>query len=364
MGSPSAMIPRIPAQARFPAQDGRPADRTALRSPAMYTLLVLASVFCASVPMLGFLMLIWWMDRHEREPLWLFGLTFTWGAVGAVVLALIGSTLLLLPLQWVLGPDLADRLSAVLIAPLVEEPTKALILLAVMFSRHFDNATDGFVYGAAAGLGFGMTENFLYFAEVAGSGDSTTWLVTVFIRTFYSALMHAGATSCVGAMLGFARFRGLVWKTVSLPIGLGVAVAIHATWNGLLTLDDFAQSGAFTVLDLFLFPLEFLLLFVVFQLSLWEERATIRRELADEVQAGTLPLPHASAIGSFLRRGRRDWVPRGVPHWPYVQAATTLAFRKHQCRHASARSYPFYATEVQRLRAEIKHLQERSTAPK
>ena len=50
-----------------------------------------------------------------------------------------------------------------MIAPLIEEPAKALCLLALYRSREFDNATDGFVYGAAAGLGFGMTENFFYF---------------------------------------------------------------------------------------------------------------------------------------------------------------------------------------------------------
>ena len=51
------------------------------------------------------------------------------------------------------------------LAPLIEEPTKAIILFAIVRSRHFDNTTDGFVYGAAAGLGFAMTENFMYFGS-------------------------------------------------------------------------------------------------------------------------------------------------------------------------------------------------------
>jgi RsiW-degrading membrane proteinase PrsW (M82 family) len=322
----------------------------------MFVVLALLSVLCASVPMLFFLGLVWWMDRHEREPLWLFGLTFAWGAIGSVLLALIGSSLLLLPLGWVLGPERADALSAVLVAPLVEEPTKALILFGVMFSRHFDSATDGFVYGAAAGLGFGMTENFLYFTDVAGSGDPVSWMTTVLIRTFFSALMHAGATSCVGAMLGFARFRGPVWKVLALPIGFGAAMGMHALWNGMLTLGTFVQSGLFTAANFVLLPVELFVLVLVFQLAVWDERATLRRELADEVSLGTLPLPHALAIASWLKRGRTDWVPRGVPHWPYVQAATTLAFRKHQCRNASKRAYGFYADEVLRLRREVKAL--------
>jgi protease PrsW len=323
----------------------------------MFIVLALLSVLCAAIPMLTFLVLVWWMDRHDREPIWLFGLTFAWGAIGAILLALIGSSLLMLPLGAVMGADMADQLSAVLIAPLVEEPTKALILFAVMFSRHFDNATDGFVYGAAAGLGFGMTENFFYFADVAASGDIASWMMTVVIRTFYSALMHAGATSCVGAMLGFARFRGILWKIAALPLGFGAAMGMHALWNGLITLDTFAQSGLFSLANFLLFPLELIVLLGIFQLTVWDERATLRRELADEVVQGTLPLPHASAIASYFRRGRADWLPRGVPHWPYVRAATTLAFRKHQCRNASKRAYPFYADEVLRLRREVKALQ-------
>jgi RsiW-degrading membrane proteinase PrsW (M82 family) len=331
----------------------------------MTFVLALLSAVCATVPMCTFLLLVWWMDRHDREPLWLLGLTFFWGAIGGVFLALIGNELMMMPLGALVGPERADQLAAVIVAPLVEEPMKALILFAVMFSRHFDNASDGFVYGAAAGLGFGMTENFLYFLNVATSGDLVTWAQTVLIRTFFSAVMHACATACVGAMLGFARFRGWHWKILALPVGFGVAMSIHALWNGLLTIDTLSGSGgALTTLNLVLFPFEVVILFTVFQLALWEERATIRRELADEVQQGTLPLAHARAIASYLGRQRAHWLPAGVPRWPYIKAVTTLALRKHQCRNASARGYRFYADEVLRLRREVHGLQALAKVPK
>ncbi len=322
----------------------------------MSGVLALLSVFCATVPMLAFLMIIWWMDRHDREPLWLFGGTFLWGAIGAVFLALIGSVLVMTPLTWILGETLADQYSAVIVAPLAEEPVKALVLFALLLSRHFDNASDGFVYGAAAGLGFGMTENLLYFLQVASSGDAVSWVQTVVIRTFFSAVMHACATSWVGAALGWARFRGWGWMLAALPVGFGGAMAIHATWNGLLTLDAIFETEVFTAVNLLLFPLEALVLFGVFQLALWEERATLRRELADEVTQGLLPLVHARAIASYFERRRGGWSPPGVPHWPYVRAATTLALRKHQCRNTSGRAQRFYSEEVLRLRREVQGL--------
>ena len=42
----------------------------------MVIFLIACSVVCAVVPMLVFLATIWWMDRYDREPLWLLGLTF------------------------------------------------------------------------------------------------------------------------------------------------------------------------------------------------------------------------------------------------------------------------------------------------
>lgn len=323
----------------------------------MAIVLVLLSVLCATLPILGFLVLIWWLDRNDREPVWLFGLTFVWGMVGAVTLAMAGSELMMLPLRAMLGADTAEQWAAVIVAPLIEEPSKAAILFAVLFSRHFDNAADGFVYGAAAGLGFGMTENFLYFSDVAASGDLAAWASTVVIRTFFSAVMHACATSCVGAALGWARFRGVGPRLLCLPLGFGAAMGMHALWNGMLTASDAYAMPDLGTLDFVLFIGEFGIVFVLFQLALWDERATIRRELADEVTLGTLPLAHASAMASTFRRAGGAWLPPGVPRWPYVRAGVTLALRKHQCRNSRGATHAFYADEVLRLRAELLGLQ-------
>ena len=51
--------------------------------------LSIASTVCACVPMFAFLVAVWWLDRYDREPVWLIGLTFLWGAIGGVVLSLI-----------------------------------------------------------------------------------------------------------------------------------------------------------------------------------------------------------------------------------------------------------------------------------
>ncbi|TNE91834.1 MAG: PrsW family intramembrane metalloprotease [Deltaproteobacteria bacterium] len=324
----------------------------------MPLVLVLLSAFFATVPMLVLLGIVWWADRYEREPVWLLTLTFLWGAIGAIFTALDGSSAVMAPVG-ALAPPLwfTDAVGAVLVAPFVEEPAKAIVLLFVAMTRHFDNATDGFVYGAASGLGFGMTENFLYFSASASTGDVGLWVGTVIVRTLYSAVMHATASSVVGAALGFTKFRGLGWMFGGLVGGLAVAMSIHMAWNGLLTLDGIAQAGGLLALSNFLlFPLEVLTIFLVFEATLWHESAVIRRELGEEAEQGLLPKEHAHVLASYWRRLRASWTdPRFTRE--YVHAATTLAVRKHQHRllaaRNAARTEP-YARAVEALRDELR----------
>lgn len=315
----------------------------------MEPFLVILSMLFAVVPLLFALWLVWWLDRYDREPLWMVGTTFAWGGIGGVLFALIGSAIVMLPIEFLFSPEVADGIGATFVAPLIEEPGKALILFLIVFSRHFDNTTDGFVYGAATGLGFGVTENFMYFTSVGATGDMDAYVGTVVVRTLYSAMMHAAASSCVGAALGFAKFRGLGWKLIAPIAGLGVAMGIHALWNGLLTAEEFVGAGgAVAAINFLAFPLEFLLLFGIFQGCLWSEKTMLRRELKGEVPDAHLPF-----LSSFLKRNRKSWLAKGVPHDDYVVAATTLAFRKHQAR---ASRKPFYEQEVKRLRSELQGL--------
>ncbi|MBX2799074.1 MAG: PrsW family intramembrane metalloprotease [Myxococcales bacterium] len=311
--------------------------------------------------MFSFLAIVWWLDRYDREPIWLLAITFLWGAVGSVIAAVLGSVAISTVIEMVvlvgasIGVDLtmAQAVSGpVVVAPLVEEPAKALILLFVIFSRHFDNMTDGFVYGAAVGLGFGMTENLMYFVGV--SDDFGAWGSTVLIRTFYSAVMHATASAIVGASLGFARFRGLATLVASGIVGLTLAIAVHALWNGLITVAGLTGGDTLFFANLVLFPVEVAVVFVVFQICLLEESWTIRRELTEESEAGRLPEGHPRILSSWTRRLSRSWVPAGVNHGLYVQTATTLAMRKKQVRQMGRRAPPFYTAEVDRLRRRLK----------
>jgi protease PrsW len=316
-------------------------------------LLLLLSVFAATLPMIAFVVVVVLMDRYEREPWWLVGVAFGWGAIGAVGLAVVGSLVILAPLG-LLGEGFADFAGTTFVAPLVEEPAKALILLLIARSRHFDGATDGFVYGAAAGFGFAMSENFVYFATSAFEGSVGAWIGIVVVRTLFTAVMHGSATALVGAALGYARFRPWSTRLVVVPVGLLLAMTVHGLWNGPLALDEvLGTGGAVGLLAYVLFPVEFLALFGLYQVCLYGESVMIERELTAEAAAhGTLPSAHAPQLGSWLARFRaRSWLPEGVDPKAYIEAATMLAFRRNQCRLDPGNE--FCRGELLRLRAEV-----------
>lgn len=321
----------------------------------MIWLLLALSVVAAVAPMGLFIAAIWWLDRYDREPIWLMALTFLWGAVGSIGLALLVSGVATAIVALIV-PRAADLLGATVIAPAVEEPSKALVLLPLLLSRHFDNTTDGFVYGATAGLGFAMTENFLYFARSGLGGDPAFWMQTVIIRTLYTGVMHASATAVVGACVGFAHFRGPVVMAIGGLLGLAGGIGIHTLWNGLLTLDAVGATGGIGfVVNLVVFPMEVVLLFLVFQFCLWTEKRVIRRELLSEAtDEGTLPGEHAMIVSSWFKRTfAKDWID-DAHRSAYIRTATTLAMRRHQAALlGDRRNGAFYRERVVILRKEL-----------
>ncbi|MEO0605372.1 MAG: PrsW family glutamic-type intramembrane protease, partial [Myxococcota bacterium] len=221
------------------------------------------------------------------------------------------------------------------------------------------NVTDGFVYGAAAGLGFGMSENLLYFLSVTDSPSA--WGATVLIRTFYSAVMHATATSILGAAIGFARFRGPLTLLGATLVGYALAVGIHMLWNGLIVSAEVVDDPDIFLANLALFPLEFGLVFVIFQACLFTEARSIARELTDEARLGTLPADHPRRLASFWSRVFRGWMPVGIDRSTYVRLSTQLALRRVQLRQLGRRATPFYQNEIDRLRKGIRGLLRHST---
>ena len=316
--------------------------------------LIFLSIFLASIPTFIYLGITWWLDRYEREPVWLVLLVFIWGAVGGVLFGALISLIFTVPINLAFGNHAAQVAGAVFVAPIIEEGTKGLILLMIVWNRNFDNTTDGFVYGAATGLGFAMVENFLYFSIGALSGDVATWFGMVFMRTLFTAPMHALASSCFGAMLGYAKFnRSAAAWLIFPPLGLGLGMTIHFLWNLFAIASEEFQSGVPLLLSVLIISGEFLLIFVVFQLSIISESRLIRRELEKEAAAGLIPPHHLQFIPYYFKRFQNGWLPPWVSKRSYLARTTELAFRLFELSRCGPRRRRFYENEVNRLRNEI-----------
>ncbi len=257
----------------------------------METLIGLAAVLTmAFVPMVVYALVLWWFDRYEKEPLGLILASFLWGAVPAVIFSIIAQVLLDVPLYLFVQPSLgADLVSASIIAPLTEEPFKALalLLLLLFFRREIDSPLDGILYGALVGFGFATTENTLYFLEAFGWGGIGGVLRLALYRAFIFGLNHALFTGCSGLGIALARTspRWAV-KIVAPFLGLGTGITFHALHNAGATL-----AGATCWPLLFSIASDWggvLMLFVILVWASVRERAWIVQHLRGEVERGTI----------------------------------------------------------------------------
>ncbi len=303
-------------------------------------MLILASALAAIIPMSVYLVLIWRFDSYDREPFGLVLGNYLLGVV-SIIFAIGGSALISKIFQvFIYDSEVLNAVDTILIAPFVEEITKAAFVLIIFRSRKFDNITDGIVYGGALGLGFGMTENFLYFISYGTTFSG--WITMVIIRTMFSAVMHCISTATYGAFLGYAKFRSYPYRIILPLAGLSIAMFIHFAWNFSVSFESTAPIG-------FIFMIFTIAVFiVVFSTSVMSEKKIIYTELLEEVSNGVIPAEHLLILNSSVRN-RNGWIDESIRKL-YITAATTLAFRKMQFRNSTGSSRFYYEQDINHYR--------------
>lgn len=280
---------------------------------------LLLSVAAAVIPTILYVLLFYWADRYEREPIWLVMVAFVWGAVPAVLVSLFGEVVLGWP--WIDAPDSITGaiIEGAVIAPVVEELAKgvALLLIFLFMYREFDGVLDGIVYGALIGFGFAMTENFFYFIGAYDEGGFRQLSVVIFLRAVLFGLNHAFYTGLIGIGFGFARiFRSRGAKVGWILFGLLAGMATHSLHNLGASLATVDISGLGLSMAVAMAGVGLVLVAVL--LSWRHERNCIRSELAEEV--GTLL--SAEEYMQLTERWHNPLRKRG-------QAAHNQAYRMH-----------------------------------
>ena len=289
---------------------------------------IITPLVAAFGPTVLYTLLLWWLDRHEKEPIHLLLVTFVWGAVPALLLAVVTELAVGEVASYRLGPGTETTI----VAPVVEEVLKALVLIGlfVFARREFNGVLDGIIYGALVGFGFAMSENILYFVAYSDQLVSV-WLLRAVIFGFN----HAFFTSIVGIALGLVRYERRRWMGyVAVPAALWLAILLHALHNmsaqlGLLglALAWVVNSGGVLVV----------LATVV--LSQRHEQLWLNTELHEEISFSVLTLEQFECVLNPPHRMRieiRVLVTRGWLHYRrtrrFHHLLTELAFVKYQLR--------------------------------
>jgi len=297
------------------------------------------SLAAAILPAALYALLVWWGDRYEKEPLGLLAITFVWGAIPAILISLVAEALFGIPLAGLQAERLANVLEASAMAPIVEEMAKGVAILGVflLFRREFDDLLDGVVYGALVGIGFGMTENLIYFVSSFLEGGWTDLGVVIFLRSVVFGLNHAFFTAFTGAGFGLARLARRRWQRWLAPLlGLGAAIAFHGMHNLGVTLAEVSLAGFLMSL---LTDLGGLLVVLVIVLVAWrQERRWLQEELKEEVDTLLTATEYEAAI-TYGQRLRLWWEAWSEGGWAAARRQgrshrllTELAFRKHRLR--------------------------------
>ena len=288
----------------------------------------ITAILAAVIPTAFYSMLLWWLDRYEKEPLSLILAAFLWGALPAIGMAVLFELVLSAPLE---RSPLGPGATAWGLAPLVEEPIKALALVGLFwFARYeFDGPLDGIVYGALVGFGFSMTENLLYFLRYDGL-DTLFW-----VRGVFFGLNHAFFTSMIGLALGAVRYGRSRWlNALAFMGGLALAILFHALHNFAA---HYQLAGLFVS---WLIQSGGVLVVLAIAVLAWRnERGWMEQELGEEVRAGVLAPRDYEEIISSPRRVRRQFDALLAGGWVRYRKvrrlhhlATELAFRKSQSR--------------------------------
>jgi RsiW-degrading membrane proteinase PrsW (M82 family) len=179
-------------------------------------LLILAFIFVGAG-------LTWFLLAHDdgpKEPVGILWLAAGLGALGAIAAYYL--EIKLIPasdLVATAGTPMASILVGSLAIGLIEEACKFVPIAIFLYKKpYFNEVTDGIIYFAIAGLGFGVPENILYTLNYGSKIG--------LYRILLTPIFHAATTG----MVGYFYAKSKVEKR-SLAIALVGAMLIHGFYD-------------------------------------------------------------------------------------------------------------------------------------
>jgi RsiW-degrading membrane proteinase PrsW (M82 family) len=326
----------------------------------------LLALMLSFIPALSCAALVYWLDRYEKEPRILLGAVFGWGAVIAILGALVAQTFLSGVVTAATGSQsAADVAGATLFAPVTEESLKgfAVLLVFLVLRREFDSVLDGIVYAAVTALGFAATEDLFYlygeFTQKGMDGLSTLFVARVVMGIWD----HPFYTAFIGIGLALSRLsRSTAVRWLAPPAGWCVALGFHGLHNTLATLAE--KTPAFGALMFLIDWAGWFFMAILILILIRREGRLVGLQLKEEMEHGRLsPSQYRTASSSWARSGARlRAVFRGRVGATrrFYQVCGELAHKKHL--HERLGEDGCAPAVVERLRDELARLSSQAVA--
>ncbi len=170
-------------------------------------------------------------DKGPKEPIKALWLAFVFGIFGALAAGILENYLVVYKNTQPGAPDV-KMIGSYFMVGLIEELVKFLpFALYVYKKKYFNEHSDGVLYFAIVGLGFGLPENLLYVLKFG----SSTGIGRLFLTPFF----HATTVALVGYYLSRKKLSGGSFRPV--VFSLLAVIVLHSIY-------DFGLSSQNTIL--------------------------------------------------------------------------------------------------------------------
>ncbi|MEM3431399.1 MAG: PrsW family intramembrane metalloprotease [Candidatus Micrarchaeia archaeon] len=211
-------------------------------------IVVISFVASLVIPLI-LMLLTWYADIYEREPLRFVVGMFVYGIFAAMIAFFINNLIMYFVGK---SPDfiplaLMTAVISIIASPIIEEILKVFGL--ALFSRHheFDDALDGLLYGFAIGIGFAMYENWFYFLASVDPIKTgiDTWISIIVYRSIFNTLAHGCFVAFAGVILGYLKSREKYREFFHFGLipGIFLAIILHLIFNITAYLDIVNVGG-------------------------------------------------------------------------------------------------------------------------
>jgi protease PrsW len=257
-----------------------------------------------------------WADRFRPQRIWVWIMTFGWGACVATFVSAQVNTWAASHLSIVGDGDPATGpRAAIYVAPFVEEASKATVLfwLAILMRYAWVSRISGIVLAGLSGTAFAFVENILYYgrayryaARTFGQVPPLEALQELFmLRGLMTFFGHPLFTAMTGIGLAVAlRSKSKIVRVVAPLAGFCAASFLHMAFNTTASLVS-GPSLLLMYLGVALPLVIGMIIFVVRQLV--REGRLIRERLIDYVRVGWLPEGDPRPLSRLRTRLRALW---------------------------------------------------------